>query len=65
MILLKLRFAQCLAATTAKEPVDESEGEEDGGGAEVVVPPLGIVEMGEVPLFLCSVICNTRMDFSL
>ena len=22
--------------------------EEDGGGAEVVVPPLGIVEMGEV-----------------
>ena len=40
-------------------------GEEDGGGAEVVVPPLGIVEMGEVPLFLCSVICNTRMDLSL
>ena len=46
-------------------PATAGGGEEDGGGAEVVVPPLGIVEMGEVPLFLCSVICNTRMDSSL
>ena len=54
-------------------PATAGGGEEDGGGAEVVVPPLGIVEMGEVHTDTCSAFhltCRlqmrkTRMDLSL
>ena len=49
------------------------EEEEDDGGVGVVVPPLGIVEMGEVHADTCSAFhltCRlqmrkTRMDLSL